>query len=202
MFIREREKKKQFGFTNHTPDTQCHRSISIGACIRANASGSKLAGDWWRVVHRNIVSTRKIRTSRTSLLFASPVPPCCIAAGCSPGKENYIGRLGCRFCVASLESLYVPISSILLGCSLTNIKFINGPSQSSSTEKTKGAARDGILEDLRIVGRRPDKKRREKLFVGQINRLSRYQISNKSRNRRIICLGFIIIYALSIVTTS
>lgn len=81
-----------------------------------------------RSIHRNIVSTRKIRTSRTSRLFTSPVPPCCIAAGCSPGKENHIRRLTCRFCVPSphpFESLQAQ-SRQSSSCPLTNIKFING----------------------------------------------------------------------------
>jgi len=79
-----------------------------------------------RVVHRNIVSTRKIRTSRRSLLFTSPVPPCCIAAGCSPGKENYTGRLTCRFCAASTGLGRARSRQSSSDTTLTNIKFING----------------------------------------------------------------------------
>jgi len=71
----------------------------------------------------------------------------------------------CRF----PGSLRAPISSILLGCSLTNIKFINGPSQSSSTEETKSIARERIFEDLKI--RRPSSRGREikKIVCGSIS---------------------------------
>jgi len=76
-------------------------------------------------VHRNIVSTSTIRTSKTSLLFTSPVPPCCIAAGCSPGRENDIGWLNAFLSFVSFLRFFTnPISSIFLGDSLTNIKFI------------------------------------------------------------------------------
>lgn len=55
----------------------------VALCERKGDRRNSCGGD----AHRNIVSTRKIRTSRMSLLFTSPVPPCCIAAGCSPGKK-------------------------------------------------------------------------------------------------------------------
>ena len=131
--------------------------------------------------------------SRTSLLFTSPVPPCCIAAGCSPEKENYTGRLRCLFCVASWD-LYAFQSppSILLGCSLTNIKFINDSSQSSSTEKNEEHfTRKDPRGFKKIVGRRPKKERererererREKLIIYRsvISLVIKYQKISKYR---------------------
>lgn len=103
-----------------------------------------------RSIHRNIVSTRKIRTSRTSRLFTSPVPPCCIAAGCSPGKENYIRRLTCRFCVP--PDLYEPNLVNPLLDPLTNIKFINGSTKVAAGKEL----RSSILKNLRIIPRRID----------------------------------------------
>lgn len=41
-----------------------------------------------RFVHRNIVSISRTRLNKITLLLMFPVPPCCIAAGCSPERKK------------------------------------------------------------------------------------------------------------------
>jgi len=111
----------------------------------------------------------------------------------------------CRF----LGSLRVSISSILLGCSLTNIKFINDSSQSSSTEKNEEHfTRKDPRGFKKIVGRRPKKERERerereremrKINYLQVSYLSCYQISKNIK----ISLDNLspVIYPLFIVAT-
>lgn len=52
----------------------------ISVCMRRSGGGGG--------AHRNIVSTNsRIRLNKMALLLTLPVPPCCIAAGCSPEKK-------------------------------------------------------------------------------------------------------------------
>lgn len=56
----------------------------------------KRAADGEELAHRNIVSTSRTRLNKITLLLMFPVPPCCIAAGCSPRKKVRSPSLICR----------------------------------------------------------------------------------------------------------